>query len=33
MLSGEVDKFVSPYVAEQLLHKVAQRKAEEQAPL
>ena len=31
MLAGEVDKFVSPYVAEQLLRKVAERKAAEQA--
>ena len=31
MLSGEVDKFVSPYVADQLMRKVAQRKADERA--
>jgi pantetheine-phosphate adenylyltransferase len=29
MLSGEVDKFVSPYVAQELQRKVAQRRAEE----
>ncbi len=29
MLSGEVDKFVSPYMAEKLARKVAERRAEE----
>ena len=29
LLSGEVDKFVSPYVAEKLMKKVAERKAQE----
>ena len=29
LLSGEVDKFVSPYVAEKLMKKVTERKAQE----
>ena len=33
MLSGEVDKFVSPYVAEQLARKVVERRQAEQGPL
>jgi len=29
VLSGEVDKFVSPYVAQELQRKVTERKAQE----